>query len=60
VIVESGSLILISESSLDVKIASFATWDKASSSASVVEVVTVSCLLALQAISPLYSLIVYP
>jgi hypothetical protein len=46
--------------SLVIKIASFATCDSASNSASVVEVVTVSCLLALYAISPLNSLIAYP
>jgi hypothetical protein len=60
VIVDSGSLIPSLVSSQEVNIASLATWDRARSSASVVEVVTVSCLLACYAISLLYSLIVYP
>jgi hypothetical protein len=47
VIAGFSSFTCSSLSSLEVKIASLATWDSASNSASVVDVVTVSCLLAL-------------
>ena len=59
-IVDSGSVICSSFSSRAKYNPSLATWERARSSASVVDVVTVSCLLALQATSPPKSLITYP
>ena len=56
----SSSLRDIALSSLDRYIASFAVCDRASSSASVDEVVTVSCLLALHATGPPNSFRIYP
>src|SRR5437016_671913 len=46
------SLNVIALSSLLIKIASFAVCDRANDSASVLNIVTVSCLFALQAIGP--------
>ena len=60
VILLIGSSTLSSVSKRMVYIASLATWERARSSASVVEVVTVSCLFAFQAIKPPNSLIANP
>ena len=54
------SLNVITLSNLLIKIASFTVYDRANSLASMLDVVTVSCLFALQAISPLNSFIIYP
>jgi hypothetical protein len=54
------SLNVITLSNLLIKIASFTVCDRANSSASVLDVVTISYLFALQAISPLNSFIMYP
>src|SRR6266550_8942518 len=54
------SLNVIALNNLLIKIASFAVCDKANNSASVLDVVTVSCLFALQAIGPPNSFIMYP
>src|SRR6266568_1180206 len=56
----SFSLNVIALNNLLIKIASFAVCDKANNSASVLDVVTVSCLFALQAIGPPNSFIMYP
>ena len=56
----SFSLNVIALSNLLIKIASFAVCNRANNSASVLDVVTVSCLFALQAIGPLNSFIIYP
>ena len=54
------SLNVIALSNLLMKIASFAVCDRANSLASILDVVTVSCLFALQAIGPPNSFIIYP
>src|ERR1700722_532530 len=51
---------VIALNSLLIKIASFAVCDRANNLASVLDVVTISCLFALQAIGPLNSFIMYP
>ena len=56
----SFSLNVIALSSLLIKIAFFTVCNRANNSASVLNVVTISCLFALQAISPLNSFIIYP
>jgi hypothetical protein len=56
----SFSLNVIALNSLLIKIASFAVCNRANNSASVLDVITISCLFALQAISPLNSFIMYP
>jgi len=53
------SLNIIALNSLLIKIASFAVCDRANNSVSVLNVVTISCLFALYAISPLNSFIMY-
>jgi len=55
----SFSCNVITLNSLLMKIASFAVCDRANNSASVLNVVTVPCLFALQAIGPLNSFIIY-
>ena len=54
------SLNVIALSNLLIKIASFTVCDKANSLASILNVVTIFYLFALQAISPLNSFIIYP
>ena len=54
------SLNVITLNSLLMKIASFAVCDRANNLASVLNVVTISCLFTLQAIGPLNSFIIYP
>ena len=56
----SFSLNVITLSSLLIKIASFAVYNRANNLASMLDVVTISCLFALQVISPLNSFIIYP
>ena len=56
----SFSLNVIALSNLLIKIASFTVCNRANSSASMLDVITISCLFALQAISPLNSFIIYP
>jgi len=51
---------VIALNSLLIKIAFFAICNRANNSASVLDVVTVPCLFALQAIGPLNSFIMYP
>ena len=51
---------VITLNNLLIKIASFAVYNRANNLASVLNVVTISCLFALQAISPLNSVIIYP
>ena len=50
---------IIALNSLLIKIASFAVYNRANNSASVLDVITIPCLFALQAISPLNSFIIY-
>ena len=54
------SLNVITLSNLLIKIASFTIYNRANSLASILNVITISCLFALQAISPLNSFIIYP
>src|SRR6266571_2003955 len=54
------SLNVIALNNLLIKIASFAVCDKANNLAFILNVVTISCLFALQAIGPLNSFIMYP
>ena len=54
------SLNVITLSNLLIKIASFTICDRANSLASILDVITISYLFALQAISPLNSFIIYP
>jgi hypothetical protein len=56
----SFSLNVIALNSLLIKIASFTIYNRANNSASVLNVITISCLFALQVISPLNSFIMYP
>ena len=56
----SFSLNIITLSSLLIKIASFTIYNRANSLASMLNVITISCLFALQAIGPLNSFIIYP
>ena len=56
----SFSLNIITLSNLLIKIASFAIYNRANNLASVLNVVTISYLFTLQAISPLNSFIIYP
>jgi hypothetical protein len=56
----SFSLNVIALNSLLIKIASFTVCDRANNSASVLDVVTIFCLFALQVIGPLNSFIMYP
>ena len=56
----SFSLNVITLSSLLIKIASFTVYNRANNSASILDVITISCLFALQAIGPLNSFIIYP
>jgi hypothetical protein len=56
----SFSLNIIALNSLLMKIASFTVCNRANNSAFILNVVTISCLFALQAISPLNSFIMYP
>ena len=56
----SFSLNIITLSSLLIKIASFTIYNRANNLASILDVVTISYLFALQAISPLNSFIIYP
>ena len=56
----SFSLNVIALSNLLIKIASFAIYNRANSSASILNIVTISYLFALQVISPLNSFIIYP
>jgi len=51
---------VIALNSLLIKIASFTVYNRANNSASVLNVITVPCLFALQAIGPLNSFIMYP
>ena len=51
---------VITLNSLLVKIASFTVYNRANNSASILNVITISCLFALQAIGPLNSFIIYP
>ena len=51
---------VIALNNLLIKIASFAVCNRANNLASVLDVITISCLFALQAISPLNSFIIYP
>jgi len=51
---------IITLNSLLIKIASFAVYNRANNSASMLNVVTIPCLFALQAIGPLNSFIIYP
>jgi len=52
--------VIITLNSLLIKIASFAIYNRANNSASVLNVITVPYLFALQAIGPLNSFIIYP
>ena len=54
------SLNIITLSNLLIKIASFTVYNRANNLASMLNVVTISYLFALQAISPLNSFIIYP
>jgi hypothetical protein len=56
----SFSFNIIALNSLLIKIASFTVYNRANNLASVLNVVTISCLFALQVISPLNSFIMYP
>jgi len=56
----SFSYNVITLNSLLIKIASFTICNRANSSASILDVITIPCLFALQAISPLNSFIIYP
>jgi len=56
----SFSCNIITLNNLLIKIASFAVCDRANNSASVLNVITVPYLFALQAIGPLNSFIIYP
>jgi len=56
----SFSLNVITLSSLLIKIASFTVYNRANSSASVLNVITIPYLFALQVIGPLNSFIIYP
>jgi len=51
---------IITLNSLLIKIASFAVYNRANNLASILNVVTIPYLFALQAISPLNSFIIYP
>jgi len=51
---------VITLNSLLIKIASFTVCNRANNSASVLNIVTIPCLFALQAIGPLNSFIIYP
>jgi len=51
---------VIALNSLLVKIASFTIYNRANNLASMLNVITIPCLFALQAISPLNSFIIYP
>jgi len=51
---------IITLNSLLVKIASFTVYNRANNSASMLDVITIPCLFALQAIGPLNSFIIYP
>ena len=51
---------VITLNSLLVKIAFFTVYNRANNLASVLDVITIPCLFALQAISPLNSFIMYP
>jgi len=51
---------VIALNSLLVKIASFTIYNRANNSAFMLNVITIPCLFALQAISPLNSFIIYP
>src|SRR6266700_2222482 len=54
------SLNVITLNSLLIKIASFTVCNRANNSASMLNIVTISCLVALQVIGPLNSFIIYP
>ena len=54
------SLNIITLSNLLIKIASFAVYNRANNLASILNVITISYLFALQVISPLNSFIIYP
>jgi hypothetical protein len=56
----SFSLNIIALNSLLIKIASFTICNRANNLASILNVITIFCLFALQAISPLNSFIIYP
>ena len=56
----SFSLNIIALNSLLIKIASFAIYNRANNSASVLNIITIPYLFALQAISSLNSFIIYP
>ena len=56
----SFSLNIITLSNLLIKIASFTVYNRANNLASILNVITISYLFALQAISPLNSFIIYP
>jgi hypothetical protein len=56
----SFSLNVIALNSLLIKIASFTVYNRANNSASVLDVITIFCLFALQALGPLNSFIMYP
>src|SRR6266567_1278949 len=56
----SFSLNVIALNNLLIKIASFAIYNRANNSASVLNIVTISCLFALQVIGPPNSFIIYP
>ena len=56
----SFSYNIIALNNLLIKIASFAIYNRANNSASMLDVITVPYLFALQAISPLNSFIIYP
>jgi len=51
---------IITLNSLLIKIASFTVCNRANNSASILNVITIPCLFALQAIGPLNSFIIYP
>ena len=55
----SFSLNIIALSNLLIKIASFTIYNRANSLASILNVITISCLFTLQVISPLNSFIIY-
>ena len=54
------SLNVITLSNLLIKIASFTICNRANNLASMLDIITISCLFTLQAISPLNSFIIYP
>jgi hypothetical protein len=56
----SFSLNVIALNSLLIKIASFTVCNRANNSASVLDIITIFCLFALQIIGPLNSFIIYP